>query len=190
MGRTGRTTTMHGLKSHPFKTIQRCVTSLINPGDSCNIIDGKYHESVAANGLRGDSHSCRHLVIRRFGDERPILCGSVSINLDKYNKDKVTGIWSGKSPRRHLRSSSRKLLDGQTKQLRVILTTFFLNRPKGSCHLRFSGIRPLRGYPPLPPLLTENQSEKKKVFFLSGKGGYPHPPLNGKSAMLFREIFS
>ena len=45
---------------------------------------------------------------------------------------------------------------------------------KGTCHLRFSGIRPLRGYP--PPLLTENQSEKKKVFFLSGKGGYP-PPL-------------
>ena len=22
---------------------------------------------------------------------------------------------------------------------------------------------------------------KKKVFFLSGIGGYPHPPLNGKS---------
>merc|ERR1711973_914821 len=47
-------------------------------------------------------------------------------------------------------------------------------RDKGRFHLRFSGIRPLRGYP--PPLLTENQSEKKKVFFLSGKGGYP-PPL-------------
>ena len=45
---------------------------------------------------------------------------------------------------------------------------------KGTFHLRFSGIRPLRGYP--PPLLTENQCEKKKVFFLSGKGGYP-PPL-------------
>ena len=58
---------------------------------------------------------------------------------------------------------------------------------KGRCHLRFSGIRPLRGYP--PPALTENQCEKKKVFFLSGKGGYP-PPLNGKSAKLFREIFS
>ena len=28
---------------------------------------------------------------------------------------------------------------------------------------------------------SENQSEKKKVFFLSGKGGYPLPPLNGKS---------
>ena len=28
-----------------------------------------------------------------------------------------------------------------------------------------------------PPPLTENQCEKKKVFFLSGKGGYPPPPL-------------
>ena len=45
-----------------------------------------------------------------------------------------------------------------------------------------------QGEPP-PPLLTENQSEKKKVFFPSGKGGYP-PPLNGKSAKLFRETFS
>ena len=34
----------------------------------------------------------------------------------------------------------------------------------------------VKGVP--PPLLTENQSEKKKVFFLSGKGGYP--PLNGR----------
>ena len=58
---------------------------------------------------------------------------------------------------------------------------------KGTFQKRFSGIRPLRGYS--PPLLTESQSEKKKVFFLSGKGGYP-PPLNGKSAKLFREIFS
>ena len=27
-----------------------------------------------------------------------------------------------------------------------------------------------------PPPLTENQCEKKKVFFLSGIGGYPPPP--------------
>ena len=53
---------------------------------------------------------------------------------------------------------------------------FFLNKPKGSFHLRFSGIRPLRGYLPPPTPLTESQSEKKKVFFLSGKGGYPPPP--------------
>ena len=62
-----------------------------------------------------------------------------------------------------------------------------LGTGKGGCQKRFSGIRPLRGSP--PPALTENQSEKKKVFFLSGKGGFP-PPLNGKSAKLFREIFS
>ena len=30
-----------------------------------------------------------------------------------------------------------------------------------------------------PPPLTENQCEKKKDFFLNGKGGYP-PPLTGK----------
>ena len=30
------------------------------------------------------------------------------------------------------------------------------------------------GYP--PPPLTENQGEKKKDFFLSGKGGSPPPP--------------
>ena len=31
------------------------------------------------------------------------------------------------------------------------------------------------GGTPTPPL-TEDQCEKKKVFFLSGKGGYPPPP--------------
>ena len=34
----------------------------------------------------------------------------------------------------------------------------------------------LSGIGGYPPPLTENQCEKKKVFFLSGKGGYP-PPL-------------
>ena len=50
-----------------------------------------------------------------------------------------------------------------------------LSKSKGRCHLRFSGIRPLRGYPPPTPL-TENQSEKKKVFSLGERGGTP-PPL-------------
>ena len=43
---------------------------------------------------------------------------------------------------------------------------------------RFFSLAELGGTPPSP--LTENQCEKKKVFFLSGKGGYPHPPLNGR----------
>ena len=39
---------------------------------------------------------------------------------------------------------------------------------------RFFSLAELGGTPPLP--LTENHCEKKKVFFLSGKGGYPPPP--------------
>ena len=38
------------------------------------------------------------------------------------------------------------------------------------CGIFLSGIG---GY--TPPPLTENQCEKKKVFFLSGKGGDPRP---------------
>ena len=105
MGRTGKTTTIV-LKAICSKLFS--VTSIPNPGDSCNIRDGKYHESVTANGLRVGHDSDRHFVIRRFGDERPILDGAVSTNSDNYNKDKVTGICSGKNPRRQLRSSSRR----------------------------------------------------------------------------------
>ena len=46
-----------------------------------------------------------------------------------------------------------------------IYSTANLFLSKGSFHLRFSGIRPLRGYPPPPTPLTENQSEKKEGFF-------------------------
>ena len=42
---------------------------------------------------------------------------------------------------------------------------------------RFFSLAELGGTP--TPPLTENHRGKKKVFFLSGKGGYP-PPLNGR----------
>ena len=46
-------------------------------------------------------------------------------------------------------------------------------RPKNS---RFLADFFLNGFGGSPPPLTENQCEKKKDFFLSGKGGYtPHP---------------
>ena len=59
---------------------------------------------------------------------------------------------------------------------------------KGRFHLRFSGIRPLRGFPP-PPLLTENQSEKKKVFSLAERGGTP-PPLTESPLSFSGKFFS
>ena len=36
-----------------FKTISRCVQSLSNPGDECQIRAGYYHEAVTINGLKG-----------------------------------------------------------------------------------------------------------------------------------------
>ena len=42
---------------------------------------------------------------------------------------------------------------------------------------RLFSLAELGGTPPTP--LTENQCEKRKVFFLIGKRGYP-PPLNGR----------
>ena len=65
--------------------------------------------------------------------------------------------------------------EGRSGQVEVRLV--FKIECKGSFHLRFSGIRPLRGYPPPPPL-TENQSEKRRFFSLAEKGGTP--PLNGR----------
>ena len=67
----------------------------------------------------------------------------------------------------------------------LFLDTFLLiyshQDTKGTFQKRFSGFFPLRGYPPPPTPLTENQCEKKKDFFLRGIGGSPPPPLNGKS---------
>ena len=65
--------------------------------------------------------------------------------------------------------------NGRISTLSQFLWTFYFYLCKGSCHLRFSGFCPLGGTPPPIPL-TENQCEKKKVFFLNGIGGYP-PPL-------------
>ena len=44
---------------------------------------------------------------------------------------------------------------------------------------RFFSLAELGG---TPPPLAENQCEKKKDFFLSGKWGYP-PPLNGQNPL-------
>ena len=42
-------------------------------------------------------------------------------------------------------------LHGFQPKLAPTQINFLSSCAKGSCHLRFSGIRPLRGYPPLPP---------------------------------------
>ena len=86
-----------------------------------------------------------------------------------------------------LNSNCRSWITKRFEALSTLQLNLNTSGGKGRFHLRFSGIRPLRGSP--PPPLNGKSVWKKKVFFLSGKGGYPHPPLNGKSTMLFREIF-
>lgn len=78
--------------SHPFRTVQHCVSSLTDPGDSCNIREGRYHESVTVNGLRGSSKN--PFVIRGFENERPVLDGTVPIEPERWNFDEATGICS------------------------------------------------------------------------------------------------
>ena len=53
----------------------------------------------------------------------------------------------------------------------------------GNLSKTFKRILSVKGVPPPPTPLTENQCEKKKDFFLSGIGGYPLPPLNGQNPL-------
>ena len=101
-----------------FKTIQRCVDSLSEPGDSCNLRKGRYHEEVKpppkkktidifiskvvqliylaqviVNGLRGSKE--QPYVIRGYEQERPIWDGSVPIQPQEWDFDERTGICSG-----------------------------------------------------------------------------------------------
>jgi len=81
--------------SHPFKTIQQCVDTLVqqgNPGDQCQIREGRYHEEVYVNGLKGTED--KQFVIKGYLDERPIIDGTVPIQPDHWDFDKDTGICS------------------------------------------------------------------------------------------------
>merc|ERR1711962_123156 len=80
---------------HPFKTIQRCVDELVlrnNPGDQCQIREGRYHEEVYVNGLLGTE--AEQIVIKGYLDERPIIDGTVPIQPDYWDFDEDTGICS------------------------------------------------------------------------------------------------
>ena len=66
----------------------------------------------------------------------------------------------------------------------ILIDVFCTTRlSKGSCQKLLSGFFPLRGYPH-PPYSLIGKSFFEKTH--SGNGGYPLPPLNGKSAKLFR----
>ena len=129
MGRTGKTTTIV-LKAICSKLFS--VTSIPNPGDSCNIRDGKYHESVTANGLRVGQWTRQWSAFcdSRIWWRETNLRWSCVYKLGQLQQGH--GDWNMLGQKSKTTSSlifsttsNWKLLDGQTEQLQVILTTFF-----------------------------------------------------------------
>ncbi|CAL4079456.1 unnamed protein product [Meganyctiphanes norvegica] len=77
-----------------FKTIQRCVEELKlgEPGDECQIRSGRYHEVVHVNGLQGTAD--KPIIIKGYGDERPVWDGTVPIQPSNWDYNFESGICS------------------------------------------------------------------------------------------------
>jgi len=72
---------------HPLKTIGNCVKKLAKAGDECQIRDGRYHEVVTIDNLRGKPG--QPIKITGYKDERPIWDGTELIQPAewKYNEN-------------------------------------------------------------------------------------------------------
>ena len=66
-----------GTWNRPFANISGCVAALKDPGDECHIREGRYREEVTVTGLKGSKE--KPFVIRGYGEERPVLDGTVEI---------------------------------------------------------------------------------------------------------------
>lgn len=82
---------------NPFDSIQECVDTLKNEGDECQIRAGNYHENILVTGLNGKTE--KPFVIRGYGDERPILDGTIAVKpLTKWKNNFHKNIYSAKIP--------------------------------------------------------------------------------------------
>ena len=77
-----------------FKTISKCVQSLKNGGDECQIMTGWYHEVLQVNGLQGSKDT--PFKITGFENDIPTIDGTVDIMPNEWNFDQNTGICSAK----------------------------------------------------------------------------------------------
>eukprot|EP00111_Clytia_hemisphaerica_P016485 TCONS_00048859-protein len=83
----------HGSLTKPFETIEACIKKLKNPGDECQIREGRYHEEIKIENLKGTKEM--PYVIRGYKDERPLLDGTVVLkNVTKWKQN--GNIWSAK----------------------------------------------------------------------------------------------
>ena len=75
-GKTG--SDLHGgTKTAPFKTIQRCVSALEEPGDKCLIGKGTYHEDMIFTGKHATPF--QPFIVTGYEDERPLIDGTVPL---------------------------------------------------------------------------------------------------------------
>jgi len=83
-----------GSWSKPFETVADCVKALENPGDECQIREGRYREEIDVQGLTGTEE--QPIVIRGYGNERPILDGTVEITPEEGEWQRDGNIYFGK----------------------------------------------------------------------------------------------
>ena len=76
-----------------FATIKACIDVLKEPGDECHIRAGRYHQTGFQISGKAGTQS-QPIVIRGYGDEIPIIDGTVPLKPRKgwkYNRN--TGIY-------------------------------------------------------------------------------------------------
>merc|ERR1711872_561090 len=80
----------------PLKTISECVTKLKHPGDECQVRAGNYHEVIPISKLQGTED--KPIKIVGYGDERPVIDGTVVIAPKKWSYKAKTGMCVSKIP--------------------------------------------------------------------------------------------
>ena len=75
-----------------LETIGECVKQLSEPGDMCEVREASYHEVVEIEALKGTTDN--PIVIKGYGEERPVWDGMVHIQESEWEWDTSTGICS------------------------------------------------------------------------------------------------
>jgi len=89
-GENGKDTNDGLSTEQPLKTITECVSRLAKAGDECQIREGRYHEVVTIENIKGKIG--QPIKISGYGDERPIWDGSELIQPEEWSYDEKTKI--------------------------------------------------------------------------------------------------
>ena len=76
----------------PLQTIAECIRRLSTAGDECQIREGRYIDILKIDGIRGTEDE--PVVIKGYENEKPILDGTVLLDIRHWQFDWLTGICS------------------------------------------------------------------------------------------------